>query len=47
MIIDLPVRQGLRILVTSRPVGLRRGMDSLSTLVKEDAGNRPLHMCRT
>ena len=32
MIIDLPVRPGLRILVTSRPVDFRRGMDSLSTL---------------
>ena len=35
MIIDLPVRPGLRIVVTSRPVDFRRGMDSLSTLVKE------------
>jgi transposase len=35
MILDLPVRPGLRILVTSRPVDFRRGMDSLSTLVKE------------
>jgi hypothetical protein len=35
MIIDLPVRPGLRIMVTSRPVDFRRGMDSLSTLVKE------------
>jgi transposase len=35
MIIDLPVRPGLRILVTARPVDFRRGMDSLSTLVKE------------
>ena len=34
MIIDLPVRPGLRIMVTSRPVDFRRGMDSLSTLVK-------------
>jgi hypothetical protein len=31
MIIDLPVRPGLRILVTARPVDFRRGMDSLST----------------
>ena len=35
MIIDLPVRPGLRILVTAWPVDFRRGMDSLSTLVKE------------
>jgi hypothetical protein len=28
MIIDLPVRPGLRILVTARPVDFRRGMDS-------------------
>lgn len=35
MILDLPVRSGLRILVVSRPVDFRRGMDSLSTLVKE------------
>jgi transposase len=35
MILDLPVRPGLRILVTSRPVDFRRGMDSLSALVKE------------
>jgi transposase len=35
MIIDLPVRPGLRILVTARPVDFRRGMDSLSTLVKQ------------
>ena len=35
MILDLPVRPGLRILVTARPVDFRRGMDSLSTLVKE------------
>lgn len=35
MIIDLPVRPGLRILVTARPVDFRRGMDALSTLVKE------------
>ncbi len=32
MIIDLPVRPGLRILVTSRPVDFRRGMDSTITL---------------
>ena len=35
MILDLPVRPGLRILVTARPVDFRRGMDSLSTLVRE------------
>jgi len=35
MIIDLPVRPGLRILVTARPVDFRRGIDSLPTLVKE------------
>ena len=35
MILDLPVRPGLRILVTARPVDFRRGMDSLSTLVKQ------------
>jgi transposase len=35
MILDLPVRPGLRILVSARPVDFRRGMDSLSTLVKE------------
>src|ERR1700691_4759017 len=35
MILDLPVRPGLRILVTARPVDFRRGMDSLCTLVKE------------
>ena len=35
MILDLPVRPGLRILVTSRPVDFRRGMDSLTALVKE------------
>jgi transposase len=35
MILDLPVRPGLRILVTSRPVDFRRGMDSLLVLVKE------------
>jgi transposase len=35
MIIDLPVRPGLRILVTARPVDFRRGMDSLSSLVKQ------------
>jgi transposase len=35
MILDLPVRPGLRILVTARPVDFRRGMDSLSILVKE------------
>jgi transposase len=35
MIIDLPARPGLRILVASRPIDFRRGMDSLSTLVKE------------
>jgi transposase len=35
MIVDLPVRPGLRILVTSRPVDFRRGMDSLTALVKE------------
>ena len=41
MIIDLPVRPGLRILVTSRPVDFRRGMDSLSTLVKETLATDP------
>lgn len=35
MILDLPVRPGLRILVTAQPVDFRRGIDSLSTLVKE------------
>lgn len=35
MILDLPVRPGLRILVTARPVDFRRGMDSLALLVKE------------
>src|ERR1700745_1688839 len=35
MILDLPVRPGLRILVTARPVDFRRGIDSLSRLVKE------------
>jgi len=35
MIIELPVRPGLRILVTARPVDFRRGMDSLSSLVKQ------------
>jgi transposase len=35
MILDLPVRPGLRILVTARPVDFRRGMDSLCTLVKQ------------
>jgi transposase len=35
MILDLPARPGLRILVTARPVDFRRGMDSLSTLVKQ------------
>lgn len=35
MIIDLPVRPGLRILVTAQPVDFRRGMDSLCTLVKQ------------
>ena len=35
MIVDLPARPGLRILVTARPIDFRRGMDSLSTLVKE------------
>jgi transposase len=35
MILDLPVRPGLRILVTARPIDFRRGMDSLATLVKE------------
>ena len=35
MIIDLPARPGLRILVTARPVDFRRGMDSLSSLVKQ------------
>jgi transposase len=35
VIIDLPVRPGLRILVTARPVDFRRGTDSLCTLVKE------------
>ena len=41
MIIDLPVRPGLRIMVTSRPVDFRRGMDSLSTLVKETLAADP------
>jgi hypothetical protein len=41
MIIDLPVRPGLQILVTSRPVDFRRGMDSLSTLVKETLTTDP------
>ena len=31
----LPARPGLRILVTARPVDFRRGMDSLSRMVKE------------
>jgi transposase len=35
MILDLPMRPGLRILVNARPVDFRRGMDSLSTLVKQ------------
>jgi transposase len=35
VIIDLPVRPGLRILVTARPVDFRCGMDSLSRMVKE------------
>ena len=41
MILDLPVRPGLRILVTARPVDFRRGMDSLSTLVKEMLSTDP------
>ena len=41
MILDLPARPGLRILVTSRPVDFRRGMDSLSTLVKETLATDP------
>ena len=41
MIIDLPVRPGLRIMVTSRPVDFRRGMDGLSTLVKETLAADP------
>lgn len=41
MILDLPVRPGLRILVTARPVDFRRGMDSLSTLVKETLSADP------
>jgi transposase len=41
LIIDLPVRPGLRILVTARPVDFRRGMDSLSTLVKETLATDP------
>ena len=41
MIIDLPVRPGLRIMVTSRPVDFRRGMDSLSILVKETLAADP------
>ncbi len=41
MIIDLPVRPGLRILVTARPVDFRRGMDSLSMLVKEALATDP------
>jgi hypothetical protein len=35
MILDFPVRTGLRILGSARPVDFRRGMDSLSTLAKE------------
>lgn len=35
MILDLPVRPGLRILVTARPIDFRCGMNSLATLVKE------------
>jgi len=41
VILDLPARLGLRILVTSRPVDFRRGMDSLSTLVKETLATDP------
>jgi len=41
MIIYLPVRPGLRIMVTSRPVDFRRGMDSLSTVVKETLAADP------
>jgi hypothetical protein len=41
MIIDLPARPGLRIMVTSRPVDFRRGMDSISTLVKETLAADP------
>jgi len=41
MILDLPVRPGLRILVTARPVDFRRGMDSLSSLVKETLSTDP------
>jgi transposase len=35
VVLDLPVRPGLRILVTARPVDFRRGMDGLSMLVKD------------
>jgi transposase len=35
VILDLPVRPGLRILVSARPVDFRRGMDGLSRMVKE------------
>jgi transposase len=41
VILDLPMRPGLRILVTARPVDFRRGMDSLSTLVKETLSVAP------
>jgi transposase len=41
MILDLPVRPGLRILVTAQPVDFRRGMDSLCTLVKQVLATDP------
>lgn len=41
MILDLPVRPGLRILVTARPVDFRKGVDSLCTLVKQSLAVDP------
>lgn len=41
MILDLPMRPGLRILVTARPVDFRRGMDALAALVKETLRTDP------
>jgi transposase len=35
VILGLPARPGLRIMLAAQPVDFRRGMDSLSSLVKE------------
>jgi transposase len=35
MILDLPARPGLRIMLASKPIDFRKGMDSLVTLVKQ------------